>query len=271
MSDKPTNQHWLALIIGNSRLHWGWFIDDNLQQTWDTSYLSESEIKKLIRTSFDFAECQFASSLPTFPELWIASVVPQQTALWQTYSQARTIAPDQISLQNAYSTLGLDRTIAIWGASDLHKSPVLVIDCGTALTFTGADEQRKFIGGAILPGLQLQFRALHQATAALPLIETQTLTDLPSRWATDTIAALQSGIIHTIVSTLRDFIEDWQQRFPQSALIFTGGDSALLSHYFEQRFPEMSDPLRVTRRDRITVEPNLLFWGMRSVRKVLSV
>ncbi|MGV0024647.1 pantothenate kinase [Phormidesmis priestleyi] len=264
MSDKPTNQHWLALIIGNSRLHWGWFIEDNLQKTWDTSYLPESIVEKLIHTSFDFADCQLAPFiLPKAPELWIASVVPKQTALWQTYSHARTIAPHQISLQNAYSTLGLDRTLAIWGAADLYKSPVLVIDSGTALTFTGADKQRKFIGGAILPGLQLQFRALHQATAALPLIETETLKDLPSRWATGTIAAIQSGIIHSIVSTIRDFIEDWQQQFPNSALVLTGGDSALLHHYLEQRFPEMSS--------RITVEPNLLFLGVRSVKKVLNV
>jgi type III pantothenate kinase len=259
------NQHWLALIIGNSRLHWGWFIDDNLQQTWNTSYLSETVVEKLIHTSFNFADCHLAPfSLPKSPELWIASVVPHQTALWQMYAQTRTIAPDQISLQNAYSTLGLDRTLAIWGANDLCRSPVLVIDGGTALTFTGADEQRKFIGGAILPGLQLQFRALHQATAALPLIETTTLmNDLTPRWARGTIAAIQSGVTHSIVSTLRDFIEDWQQRFPNSALVLTGGDGALLHHYLRQRFPDMSDC--------ITLEPNLLFWGMRSVRKVLSV
>ncbi|KAM3091717.1 pantothenate kinase [Phormidesmis sp. 146-35] len=263
MSEKPTNQHWLALIIGNSRLHWGWFIDDNLQQSWDTSYLSESIVENLIHTSFDFAKCQLAPiSLPSSPELWIASVVPQQTALWQIYSQVRTIAPDQISLQNAYSTLGLDRTLAIWGASDLYKSPVLVIDGGTALTFTGANEQREFIGGAILPGLQLQFRAVHQATAALPLIETKTLTDLPSRWATGTIAAIQSGIVYSLISTIRDFIEDWQQQFPNSALVLTGGDSARLHHYLEQRFPKMSNC--------ILLEPNLLFWGVRSVRQVLS-
>jgi type III pantothenate kinase len=261
------NQHWLALIIGNSRLHWAWFIDDNLQQTWDTSYLSEAVVDKLIH-SFDFAECHLAPlNLPTWeelPELWIASVVPQQAALWQNYSQVRTIASAQISLQNAYSTLGIDRTLAIWGASDLYQSPVLVIDGGTALTFTGADEQRKFIGGAIVPGLQLQFRALHQATAALPLIETTTLTnDLPPRWAGGTIASLQSGIIHSIVSTIRDFVEDWQQRFPNSALVLTGGDGALLHRYLRQRFPEMGDC--------ITLEPNLLFWGVRSLKQVLSL
>ncbi|MGB3651938.1 MAG: pantothenate kinase, partial [Rivularia sp. (in: cyanobacteria)] len=31
---------WLALIIGNSRLHWGLFTGKTLTKAWDTNYLS---------------------------------------------------------------------------------------------------------------------------------------------------------------------------------------------------------------------------------------
>ncbi|NJR49759.1 MAG: pantothenate kinase [Leptolyngbyaceae cyanobacterium CSU_1_3] len=262
-------EHWLALIIGNSRLHWAWFVDTVLQKTWDTSHLLDQEVERLIRHGFDFAGCGVGDVvLPaapswSLPDLWVASVVPEQMRVWQRHLQVRPIASAQIPLKNAYSSLGLDRALAIWGACEVYGSPVLVIDSGTALTFTGADEHRQFWGGAILPGLQLQFRSLHQATAALPLIETKTLgTDLPPRWAQGTIESMQSGILYTLLLGIRDFIEDWQRWFPKSPLVLTGGDSAILFQHLQQ-FPELAN--------RIVVDSNLLFWGVRSLKQVLSI
>lgn len=46
--------------------------------------------------------------------------------------------------------------------------PVLVVDCGSALTFTAADAGGKLAGGAILPGVRLQLAVLGTRTAQLP-------------------------------------------------------------------------------------------------------
>lgn len=268
MTDR-TNQNlhdsWLALIIGNSRLHWAWFLGTDLQHTWDTSHLSETAVQQLIQTFFNFEPYgvpQFSiSSLSqkTLPELWIASVVPQQTALWKHYPNGQLLTSEQITLKNAYSTLGIDRVLASRGAGKLYGNPVLVIDSGTALTFTGIDEQQQFVGGAVLPGLQTQFQGLHQATAALPAIATNTLPEtIPTRWATSTIEAIQSGIIHMLLSGIRDFLEDWQRQFPASVLVLTGGDRALLHQYLQQQLPEWAS--------RVIVDANLAFWGVRSLR-----
>ena len=51
--------------------------------------------------------------------------------------------------------------------------PMLVIDAGTALTFTGADANQCLVGGAILPGLRLQLASLGQKTGQLPLLESK--------------------------------------------------------------------------------------------------
>lgn len=48
---------------------------------------------------------------------------------------------------------------------------ILVIDAGTALTFTAADADQRLVGGAILPGLGLQRSSLAQKTATLPRVE----------------------------------------------------------------------------------------------------
>jgi type III pantothenate kinase len=252
-------ENWLALMIGNSRLHWAWLTDETLQHTWNTPHLSAEKVRLLIESQFNFEEADIPRSTPTpvwetLPQLWIASVVPEQAHLWETYPHVRMIALDQIPLQNTYSTLGVDRALAVWGAIEIYGSPVLVIDGGTALTFTGADRHR-FIGGAILPGLHLQFRMLGQATSALPVVERMTL---PDRWAMTTIEAIQSGILHTVLSGVQNFIEDWQDRFPQSAIVFTGGDGHLLCRYIQPRSREFAS--------QIIVDSDVWVWGLRLIR-----
>ncbi len=249
-------QNWLALNVGNSRLHWAWMTDDTLRRSWNTPHCSIETIELLIESRFTFEDVSPAN-LPTWetlPQLWIASVVPEQAHLWETYPHAKTIGLGQIPLQNTYSTLGVDRALAVWGAIETYGSPILVIDGGTALTFTGADQQR-FMGGAILPGLRLQFQMLGQETSALPVIEEMTL---PDRWAMTTIEAIQSGILHTVLSGIQSFIEDWQTRFPRSAVVFTGGDGYLLCGYLQQRSLEFASQMRV--------DQNLWIWGLQSIK-----
>ncbi len=115
---------WLALIIGNSRLHWGLFTGENLTKAWDTNYLSTPS----------------SPSSPS-PPLFIASVVPTQTELWQNYPNVNFITLNEIPLNNLYPTLGIDRALSLLGAGETWGFPMLVIDAGTALTFTGADNQ----------------------------------------------------------------------------------------------------------------------------------
>ena len=38
---------WLGLMIGNSRLHWAWFIGETLCCAWDTEYLPSSAVEQL--------------------------------------------------------------------------------------------------------------------------------------------------------------------------------------------------------------------------------
>lgn len=187
--------------------------------------------------------------------LYLASVVPQQTAIWQNYPDVRTIALDQIPLEGTYATLGVDRALAVLGAGVTFGWPILVIDAGTALTFTGADAARLLVGGAILPGLRLQIQSLAKGTAALPEIELPAI--LPPRWGMNTASAIQSGIIYTVVAGICDFIEAWWQEFPESRVVLTGGDRTFVLNYLQALFPQVAA--------KIISDPHLIFWGMRSL------
>ena len=230
-------------MIGSSRLHWAWFAEGELKTTWD---LPPSPI----------ASNPLPPDLPSGLPLWIASVVPSQTQLWQAYNAAQVLTLEQVPLQRLYPTLGIDRALALCGAGDRYGFPALVIDAGTALTLTGADRQGGLSGGAILPGLQLQMRSLYEHTAALPPLSTQDLPTLPSRWALSTPEAIQSGILYTLIAGLRDFIDDWLHSFPESTIAITGGDSQLLLSCLTQRFPALTA--------KLILDPDLIFWGMQA-------
>jgi len=125
-------------------------LGDRLLQTWETNHLSPDQTEQLIATQFDFPAVGIGQGIGSFspvPELWIASVVPTQTALWRDYPRSHCLTLEQIPLQDPYPSLGIDRALALWGAIVTSGAPVLVIDAGTALTFTAANGDRRLIGG----------------------------------------------------------------------------------------------------------------------------
>jgi type III pantothenate kinase len=259
---------WLALSIGNSRLHWAWFSGDILQVSWDTSHLDAFGIQCLITNQFDFHRCQLIDPsivLPqwkSLPDLWIISVVPHQTQFWQQYLRSNLLTLSDIPLGNVYPTLGGDRAIAAWGAVQLAGGAALVIDCGTALTFTGADAEGCLVGGAILPGLRLQFQSLGQSTAALPTLVTENI-QIPTRWAMNTAESISSGVVYSIASSLNSFIQDWLTRFPSSSIYITGGDMMFISNLLRQYLPHLTSTLRP--------EKDLAFLAISTLRQYQNI
>ena len=241
--------NWLALVIGNSRSHWAWFQDHTLITAWNHIHLSTRvEPHQLPPEIFP----QQASAIPAHNlPIYIASVVSAQTVLWQNYQHLRLITLKDIPLRNIYPTLGIDRALAVWGAGETYGYPCLVIDGGTALTFTGVDAEKTLVGGAILPGIRTQLRSLNLHTAALPEITLP--TTLPPRWAKNTTDAIASGVIYTIISGIESFINNWQETYPDSVIIITGGDAEFLAQYL---LPHQT----------ITIDHNLIFWGIKFYR-----
>ncbi|MGF1536510.1 MAG: pantothenate kinase [Elainellaceae cyanobacterium] len=265
---------WLSLLIGNTRLHWAKFEQDALVEAWNQPHLALSYSRPCDTGGAEAIATVPDTVLATVPSrhralvkdkrLWLASVVPQQIHPWKTYCQPPIDLGD-VPLQGTYPTLGIDRALALWGAGQRYGFPALVIDGGTALTYTGADGTQTLVGGAILPGLGLQLRSLHQSTGLLPL------TDLTpdhasdrapeqaiNRWAMTTQGAIASGVLHSAIAGVESFLTDWWRQYPTSAVLFTGGDGRLLRRYLP------SETRRQTQHD-----PHLGFWGLQQVRQAL--
>jgi type III pantothenate kinase len=224
---------WLALAIGNSRYHWGWFIDQELQEFWHSEYVSAANWPQQLVLPNNFAAYLQSQQLQLSEiPIYLASVVPAQTELWQPHVR-RVLTLADVPLLNLYPTLGIDRALAAYGAGQIYGYPVLVIDGGTALTLTGIDGDRRLVGGAICPGLGLQLQSLNVGTAALPQLQIPAV--LPPRWAQDTPSAIMSGVLYGSIASLHSFIQDWYQQFPNSPVLVTGGDGERLQYYLQER------------------------------------
>jgi type III pantothenate kinase len=263
----PLDSPWLGLVVGNTRLHWGLFRQQQLLAVWHTPHLTPAQVADLLDHRFGVAAWRSLQTLPkgTLDELTelatnlpslsplrlvIASVVPAQTLLWQGYPYCREVTLADVPLANLYATLGIDRALNLLGAGDRYGWPSLVIDAGTALTFT-AGTATGFIGGAILPGLTTQLATLKAHTATLPT--TQLESPLPPRWARDTAAAIRSGVIYGTLATLTDYVQAWRQDYPAGQIVLTGGDGPKLSQWWQSRNQKTPG---------MTLEPHLTFFGL---------
>lgn len=120
------------------------------------------------------------------------------------------------------TTVGADRLCAAAAAYHVLNAPCIVVDFGTAVTVDLVSEEGHFLGGAILPGLQMQARALHEYTDALPQVPPG-LPETP--YGKNTIEAIQTGIGRGLAGSVRWLVEAYAtalNRWPQ--VVATGGD-----------------------------------------------
>jgi type III pantothenate kinase len=123
----------------------------------------------------------------------------------------------------------MDRLAAAVGARELFPDrDLLVIDAGTAITLDLIEANGTFSGGNISPGLRSRFRALHEFTQKLPLIEESDQWPLIGQ---STEEAIRAGVINGIIFELDGMIDQLKKKYPNIQPVLTGGDAG----FFERR------------------------------------
>ncbi len=146
--------------------------------------------------------------------------------------------------------IGVDRLLALLGARRELVPPLIALDCGTAVTVNALDASGECRGGAILPGISLQLRALARGTAALPMLEFA----LPQHPIGSTTAeAMRSGVYAAVLGGILELLRRYRESLQAPALpvAMTGGAAHLL-------YPELS-----ARWDgRVVLRPHLVLEGL---------
>lgn len=127
--------------------------------------------------------------------------------------------------------VGADRLVNGIAAFRLYGSAAIIIDLGTAITFDCISSAGEYLGGLILPGLQIALQALTEKAAKLPQID---ISSPPAHVVgNSTVSAMKSGVIHgygsMIEGLIYKIINELGYHQQQVTIIATGGMSSVLT------------------------------------------
>lgn len=139
------------------------------------------------------------------------------------------------------SSMGADRIAAlVGGMASYPGTPLLIIDAGTCVTYELIDDEGVYRGGSIAPGLTLRFKAMHEHTALLPLIDAS--GDLPPV-GYDTETAMRSGVVFGFQFEIEGHIRRWVKHYPKLQVLLTGGNNFTFGPELESIIHHESDLL----------------------------
>lgn len=120
-----------------------------------------------------------------------------------------TLLPIELDYKTPH-TLGRDRIAAAVGAFSLQPNvPWLIIDLGTCLTIDLL-ASATFSGGLISPGVQMRFKAMHEFTAGLPLVQMDYMATFPGQ---STAESMQVGVCQGIAYEIKGYVNQMNTRF----------------------------------------------------------
>ena len=232
----------ILIDIGNSSIAMATWHGDQVK----TPLRIATADSKVLEESFR-AQCEVSpDSQPA--AVVIGSVVPKRLAecrslVKKLLGQNALIVGDSIDLPIEVSVknpkaIGVDRVCAAAAAFKQIQTACAIVDFGTAVTVDLVDDEGVLLGGAILPGLELQFRALHEHTACLP----QVTSEIPElMYGRDTTDAIRTGVCRGLAGAVRGLVEGYASalnRWPH--VVATGGDIELMAPICD--FADSLDP-----------------------------
>ncbi|HCS66802.1 MAG TPA: type III pantothenate kinase [Oribacterium sp.] len=228
----------LAIDIGNTNIVVG-CIDD--QKTYFIERLST------VRTK---TELEYAVDLKTVLDIYhikgsdiegciISSVVPQITNTAKLAAEkilkkeVMVLGPGVKTglniLMDHPAQLGADLVADAVAGLHAYPVPLIIIDMGTATTFSVVNRERQYIGGMILPGVRISLDALTSRASQLSGIS----IDAPKHViGKNTIECMKSGVLYSSAAALDGIIDRIEEELGEEAtVIATGGlAKSIVSH-----------------------------------------
>lgn len=237
----------LAIDAGNSNVVFALF--DQKGEKWTNQFRLETKTPKLISQLSKKVPLYFLEHdihVSQIQKIGFSSVVPEINAIIEQFclsffGQLPFLINPESYLKLPIKSLrpneiGSDLMCNVMAAYSRHACPVIVVDFGTALTFTVVDGAGEILGVNIVPGLKTAIRALFSDTSKLPEVELK----LPeSALGKNTVHAIQAGVLYGYTGLVKGMIETIAQETKlEFKIIATGGLSAILTP-LEKTFDEV--------------------------------
>lgn len=224
----------LVIDIGNTDLVASVFSKGKWQQNFRISSKQLLEKPETTSSFIDYVQ-EIASQSQEIPSI-ISCVVPPLLDKIAEVIQSITRRNPIILGSSVYpflelevlnpSEIGTDLVANAYAAWRKYEEACVVVDFGTALTFTSVSDQGSILGVAIAPGLRTAMQALFKQTAQLKEVP----LELPdSVLGKGTTHAIQAGILWGYVGLVEKMLEKIQEEIGKECKsIATGGLSSVL-------------------------------------------
>jgi type III pantothenate kinase len=216
----------LAIDAGNSRVKWGWL---KVSEDGSSEWASIATVS-LIEFAASSDHVNPFSVTHADPERIMISNVAGEGAHqllvnWTSIFDAEPLwlraEKERCGVINGYErpeALGPDRWAALIAARGLHNGASLVVNAGTATTVDMLDAGGRFLGGAILPGVELMRFVLHEHTGRLPMQE-GIYSDAPR----NTLDAIETGCRHAQAGAIERLYRGFCEMNGAPLCILAGG------------------------------------------------
>ena len=220
----------LAIDCGNTNTAFALWDGTRFVSTWRTStewQRTADQYYVWLRTLMQFQDIE-----ADITEAIVSSTVPRVVfnlrVLCNRYFNCRPVVvgrPDcalPVDVRVDQGTrVGPDRLVNTVAGYDLHGGDLIVVDFGTATTFDVVASDGAYVGGVIAPGVNLSLQALHEAAAALPLVDVTMPNQVIGR---NTVDCMQSGIFWGYVGLIDGLVARIKsERGRAMKVIGTGG------------------------------------------------
>lgn len=234
----------IAIDIGNTDVVVG-FYDEGWKHTFrvpSNLEMEAAEYEKRLRIFL----LEERIELFGIEEVIVSSVVPDLTpVILEVFNQFKngqiTLVDGQLLKNlslgkiNPYE-LGSDLAANAVGAFDRFKQEVIVVDFGTALTFTSVSEKGEILGVSIAPGVRTAMKSLSSNTARLPEIP---LEIPPKVLGNNTVEAMQAGIMQGYVGLVRHMVGQVKEEMGGAPKVIATGGLSFIFKPLHDLFDEM--------------------------------
>ncbi|WP_101847108.1 type III pantothenate kinase [Halobacillus sp. Marseille-P3879] len=237
-----------VLDVGNTNTVLGVFENKQLNYQWRIKtdrYKTEDEYGMLIKSLFDHEGLTFED----IDGVIISSVVPPIMFALERMSRYyfkktpmiigdSAIDPGLLMKYPNPHEIGADRIVNAVGAIEEYKTPLIIIDFGTATTYCYVSGKGEYVGGAIAPGINISMEALYAKAAKLPKIEIKSPEQVVG---SSTVEAMQSGVFYGYVGQVDEVVRRMKETAEATpTVVATGGLATLIGD--ESRTIDVIDP-----------------------------
>jgi type III pantothenate kinase len=226
----------LCVDIGNTNLVLGLWREGRWHCRWRISTVRDrmpDEYAMLIKSLFEDGGFAFRD----VDQVVVASVVPRLKEVFGELCrgyldvQPLVLGPGvktglSIRIDNP-AELGADLVADAVAAYDRVGAACIIVDFGTATTFSAVSDSGEFMGVSIAPGIEVAADALWERTAQLPRVS---LVPPPRAIGTNTVHSMQSGLLFGYIGLVERIIRCIREELGgRASVIATGGAASVIA------------------------------------------